>query len=278
MSVCTLSVGIVVYRCGGATLRSLMASLAASLRAATTDRSMDVSLYVVCNDKGADDIRSIAKLVDEVESRMFEGIRCELIEGHGNIGYGAAQNLAIRRSSAEFHLALNPDVVLDAGAIAESVRFLHANPDTVMVVPRGYDAQGRYAHLAKRAPSVFVLLLRALSVVPSAGVFGRRVARYLYGDRLPSEQPASISLASGCFMFCRRSALQTVGGFNERYFLYFEDFDLSRRIAKHGQIREVPTVRIVHRGGSTARRGLVRIARFIQSGIRYFNTYGWRFL
>ena len=271
-----MSVGIVVYRCAETVLRRLLDSLADAVRAAAAGRSMRVSVCVVSNDEAADDIRSIAGLVDGFAQRAVDGMRCELIAGHGNVGYGTAQNLAIQRSSADFHLVLNPDVVLDAKAIGESIRFLNANPDTVMVVPRGFDARGRYAYLAKRAPSVLVLLLRALSVAPGRGILGRRVARYLYGDCLPSERPQSIELASGCFMFCRGPALQAAGGFDERYFLYFEDFDLSRRIAERGRISEVPTVRIVHFGGRTARRGPDRIARFIQSGIRYFNTYGWR--
>ena len=78
---------------------------------------------------------------------------------------------------------------------------------------------------------MLVLLLRALSIQASPGFFGRRVGRYTYSDRLPSEHPEPIDLASGCYMFCRASALEAVGGFDERYFLYFEDFDLSRRIA-----------------------------------------------
>ena len=64
----------------------------------------------------------------------------------------------------------------------------------------------------------------------------------------------------------------------KRYFLYFEDYDLSRRIGGHGAIFEVPTVRIHHHGGHTARRGIRRIARFLRSGVRYFNRYGWRFI
>ncbi len=272
-----LSVGIVVYRTGEAVLRRLLDSLLASV-CATADWSMDVTIFVVCNDESADDIRSVAKLLDGFAQSLPGGMRCQLIEGHGNIGYGAAQNLAIERSAADFHLVLNADLVLDTAALSESLGFLNANPGAVMVVPQGYDERGRYANLAKRSPSLFVLLLRALSVAPSRGLCGRRVAHYLYDDRLPSERSQSIRLASGCFMFCRRSALRAVGGFDERYFLYFEDFDLSQRLAEYGRICEVPGVRIVHFGGRTASRGLVRILRFIQSAIRYFNTYGWRIL
>lgn len=272
----SLSVGIVTFETGGEVVRRLLDNLAAAVRFAAAETPMDVSVQVVCNDNAPGQARSIAAVVEEFGDRAADAIRCDLIHGQGNVGYGAGQNLAIRRSTAGFHLVLNPDVVLDENALLESVRFLEANPDAVMAVPRGFDGAGRYAGLAKRAPSVFVLFLRALSIRPSPGPFGRRVGRYVYADRLPSDRPQPVAHASGCYMFCRTSALQAVGGFDQRYFLYFEDYDLSRRIAAHGGIVEVPTVRIHHLGGHTARRGIRRIARFLRSGVRYFNHYGWR--
>lgn len=274
----SLSVGVVTYRSGGEVLRRLLDSLLAAVRRADAEARLSVAVQVVCNDEEPAQVGAISGLVEEIAGIAPRCLQCELVAGHGNVGYGAAQNLAIRRSSADFHLVLNPDVELDADALLESVRFLDANLDAVLVAPRGLDGAGLYASLAKRAPSVLVLLLRALSVRASPGFFGRRVGRYVYSDRLPSDHPEPIDLASGCYMFCRASALKAVGGFDDRYFLYFEDFDLSRRIARNGRIYEVPAVRIRHHGGGTARRGFRRVARFVRSGIRYFNTYGWRIL
>ena len=271
-----MSVGIVTYRSEGAVVRRLLESLAVAVRNASAQTAMRVAVDVVCNGEAPAQAGTMAALVRDFAAAAPANVRVELIEGHGNIGYGAAQNLAIGRSSADFHLVLNPDVVLDADAVLESVRFLCAHADAVMAVPQALDDAGGYAGLAKREPSLFVLLLRALSVPASAGFFGRAVGRYIYSDRLPADSPQPVALASGCFMFCRTAALRAIGGFDARYFLYFEDFDLSRRIAAHGRIVEVPGVRIIHQGGRTARRGLGRIARFLRSGIRYFNTYGWR--
>ena len=275
MGAYSLSVGIVTFESGGDVVRRLLDSLVTAVRAAG-ESVKEVSVHVVCNDDAPEHIRAIAAVVEEYADCASVPMHCELIEGQGNIGYGAAQNLAIRRSSAEFHLVLNPDVVLDKNALLESVRFLERTPGAVMAVPRGFDGDGRYAALAKRAPSVLALLLRACSVGPSPGFLGRRVGRYVYSDRLPSDQPRSVDLASGCFMFCRRGALQAVGGFDAGYFLYFEDYDLSRRITAHGAIFEVPGAMIRHHGGRTARRGIRRIMRFLHSGVRYFNRYGWR--
>ena len=87
-----------------------------------------------------------------------------------------------------------------------------------------------------------------------------------------------ISISSGCFMMCRTSALYEVSGFDQNYFLYFEDFDLSLRIRRVGEIAYVPNVRIVHRGGKTANKGITHILMFCRSAVRFFKTYGWKWI
>ena len=272
----TLSIGIVAYQSAAAVVGELLDSLAAAVQAALSDGALEVTALVVCNDESRLQVDAIGGLVEAHGQQASDCMHIELVQGHGNIGYGAAQNLALQRSAADFHLVLNPDVVLDGDALLQGLRFLETNADAVMAVPQGFDPDGRYAALAKRAPSILVLLLRALSVKASRGFFGRCVGRYTYSDRLPSDRPERVELASGCCMFCRTAALKAVGGFDERYFLYFEDYDLSRRIGAHGRIYEVPGVRICHHGGRTAHRGIRRIARFLRSGVRYFDRYGWR--
>ena len=199
------------FESGSDVLRRLLDSLVAAVGTATQAMDLDVSVHVVCNDDAPGQVGAIAGIVGDYADSGTPPLRCDLTSGHGNVGYGAAQNIAIRNSSAEFHLVLNPDVVLDAHALLESVRFLDTEPGAAMVVPQGFDGAGRYACLAKRAPSVGVLLLRGLSVGPSPGLFGRRVGRYVYSGRLPAQVPEAIELASGCFMFCRTSALRAVG-------------------------------------------------------------------
>ena len=273
----SLSVGIVTYESDLAAFARLLESLAAAAKIAGRELGMRVAVWTVLNDEAPAHRQSLAAIVRRQAAAAQPRLDFQVIEGHGNIGYGAGQNLAIRRSRADFHLVLNPDLELEPQALAESARHLEAHPECVLVAPQGFDGAGRYLGLAKREPSVLVLALRALALAPSAGCFGRRVGRYIYSDRLPSPDSQPIHLASGCFMFCRTSALQAVGGFDERYFLYFEDYDLCQRLRQHGALREAPSVRIRHYGGGTARRGPRRIFQFVHSAIRYFNGYGWRF-
>ena len=269
-----LSVGFVTWHTPKDMLAGFLDSLAEAVETLARRMPMPVSVYAICND-APQDLRAVDAMIRPYAIRASD-VRWHFIQGHGNIGYGAAQNLAVRRTEADFHLMCNPDLVMAPSVLLEAVRFLEAHPGAVLAAPRGIDAEGRYARLAKRPPTLLALALRALSVRPSAGLLGRRIARYVYDDALPAEQPVPIELASGCFMLARTSALKAIGGFDEGYFLYFEDFDLCHRLAPHGGIYELPTASITHYGGHTAHRGLARTLRFLRSGCRYFHRHGWR--
>jgi GT2 family glycosyltransferase len=79
-------------------------------------------------------------------------------------------------------------------------------------------------------------------------------------------------------MLCRTDFLKKTGGFDERYFLYFEDFALSMEMQKHGALHFLPSMKIIHYGGDTAKKGLRHIVMFISSSIKFFNQYGWKLL
>jgi GT2 family glycosyltransferase len=271
-----VSASIVTFRSDVLLFRALSQSLICALERARCEFPIAAELIVVINDTRDEDIAAIEGAVDEFRAVAPEYIRLRVVKGHGNVGYGAGQNLAIEMVSSDYHLILNPDVLLEENALVEGLRYLSEHAEVAMLVPQGFDPHNEYARLSKRHPSLLVLLLRAMAVRSSDGVLGRRVARYTYGGELPCDAPKSITLASGCFMLCRTDTLKKVNGFDERYFLYFEDYDLSLRVKNYGAIVELPQARITHHGGHTARRDLRRVAHFVRSGVRFFNRYGWR--
>jgi GT2 family glycosyltransferase len=77
-------------------------------------------------------------------------------------------------------------------------------------------------------------------------------------------------------MFCQSSVIAHIGGFDAKYFLYFEDFDLSIRVREHSRIAHVPSVRIKHYGGNTGNKGIRHIMLFMFSAVRFFSAHGWR--
>ncbi len=87
-----------------------------------------------------------------------------------------------------------------------------------------------------------------------------------------------LPVMSGCCMLARRKAIDATGGFDPKFFLYFEDFDWSVRLNKFAHTAYLPSFRVVHHGGGAARKGWKHIAWFVKSAFRFYNKHGWRFV
>jgi GT2 family glycosyltransferase len=202
-------------------------------------------------------------------------LRTTLVESQRNAGYGGGHNSALA-DVGDYHLVLNPDVDLAPDALVAGVARLAADPAVVLLSPLATGSDGSREYLCKRYPAVMVLLLRAFAPALGWRVWPQKMTDYQMSDVCNDREEVQVPLASGCCMLIRGAALRQVGGFDERYFLYFEDFDLSQRLASLGQLLYFPGMRIVHHGGYAARKGWRHLDLFIRNGIRFFNQYGWR--
>ena len=204
------------------------------------------------------------------------GVELRLIHGQGNVGYGAAHNLIINNLNTGFHLMLNPDVVLDRQFLDAGINYLIDHDDVAVAVPMASHENHERQFLCKRYPSVLTLFVRGFLPRNLHKLFSKRLARYEMRDLQGDQINKDIPIGSGCCMLSRSSVLTAVNGFDERYFLYFEDFDLSLRIRRHGRIVYLPTMKIIHGGGYAARKGLSHVRMFVRSAIRFFSIHGWR--
>lgn len=254
----TLSISCVVYDTDYDVLATTIESLKISLEAAIKYKTLTDYQFSLINNKPI--ISATFQQAASLTKNTLNNV--EIISGHGNIGYGRANNLAIHNTNSEFHLILNPDVKLDPLAIQEGLTFLIANPDVGLVAPNAFNELGSPEYLCKRPPNPLIILLRGFNNSLLNRIFKRSLDWYTYKDKLPTDEPMPIELASGCFMLCRTEELKRVGGFSPEYFLYFEDFDLSRKIAKKVFL---PSMQIIHLGGKAATKGFKHIKLFLTS-------------
>ncbi len=271
----SLSVSIVVYRSDLQTLRATVDSLLLAIETARqADRLSHASIDLIHN---AEPDPAFTALTDALAAQARERhIGFRLLEGHGNVGYGRGHNLSITHADSDFHLVLNPDVLLSPECLLQGLLYLDENPAVAALSPAVADGQGHKQHVCKRYPSVLDFLLRGFAPAGLRRQFRERLAWYEMQD-LPEDSPSiHIPIISGCFMLFRTEVLQKLGGFDEAYFLYFEDFDLSLRTHAHGLLAYVPAMHIVHLGGNSARKGLRHIGMFARSGLRFYRTHGWR--
>jgi GT2 family glycosyltransferase len=270
----SLSVGVVVYHSDLPLLAQTLDSLATAVDFARAEGLLDVVAVTVV-DNGSPDAAALDQAVRGAlppERRIPSDIR----RGQGNVGYGRGHNVALEGSATDYHLILNPDAIVEPGALAEALRFLRANPDVGLLTPEVRGAEGERQYLCRRYPSVLVLFLRGFAPGWIKRRFQPLLDRYELRDRMDTDVLRDVPLASGCFMFARRDELAAVGGFSPDYFLYFEDYDLSMRMRRHSRIAYVNRVRIVHHGGEAAKKGRTHVRLFLASALRFFRTHGWK--
>ena len=262
-----LSISIVVYRLDETELALNLGTLRlACEQAALTD----VALALIDNSEQGLQANALRLL-----AQRTGWPHASVLSGHGNVGYGAGHNLAIRAATTPAYLVLNPDVELDANALRAGLATLSLT-GVVLVGAVGRDVAGNLGYLSKRMPSVGTFFLRGFAPAWLKRRFDAQLAHYEYRD-LSTNRVSDVILVSGAFMLCRTHALRAVSGFDERYFLHFEDLDLSLRLAMLGRVVSDPEVTLIHHGGNSASRRLAHLRVFVRSGLRFFNTHGWRF-
>lgn len=270
----TLSVSIVVHESCLTHLDATLRSLAQALADARECGVLAGATVTVLDNASSEVYRRQLQQSLTVVRGATE-LALQLVLHPENRGFGAGHNVVQRSASAPMLLILNPDVELASDALLSALDWLRSHGDVAALNPHAIDGDGHAAHLCKRYPSVLDLLLRGQPIAAIRRPFARRLARYDYRD-LDQRSPATVELLSGACLLCRREAFVNAGGFDESYFLYFEDFDLSLRLAQYGRLVYLPSMRILHRGGHTARKGLRHIGWFLRSALRFFNRHGWR--
>jgi GT2 family glycosyltransferase len=274
----SLSVSLVVYHSDLPRLIQTASSLCASIRHAYAEGKLSsASLTLV--DNSEDEV--YATQVQEAMNQAVAGcpeLAFTSLRAARNLGYGAAHNLAASGLESDLHLVLNPDVELAVDSLALGINDLVANGGTALLAPRVFSGNGEQEFLCRRYPSVLVLVLRAFAPRFIQSCFSKRLADYEMRDLCGTEQRVVVPLASGCFMLLRTAAFKAVQGFDSRYFLYFEDYDLCQRLADQGELIFQPGMSIIHHGGYAARKGSGHVGMFIRSGLRFFRQYGWRWI
>ncbi len=195
-----------------------------------------------------------------------------------NLGYGAAHNIAIEKAieiGSTYHLVLNPDISYNSNVIDKLIDYANSNPDVVYILPKVLYPDGSIQYLCKLLPNPFDLIFRRF--LSFAGFAKRRNDVYtlkMSGYNKIINPPC----LSGCFMFLRVSTLsEACIRFDDRFFMYCEDFDLIRRLHRVGKTIFFPEVEIIHDHAKESYKNRKMLKYHIISAIKYFNKYGWFF-
>lgn len=194
-----------------------------------------------------------------------------------NIGYGSGHNIAIIESIKQnftYHLVLNPDIKFEANILNKIKEFMDETIEIGLLMPKVLNPDGSVRRIRRLLPSLY-------------NIFGKYIFSFLsyskYRDNLyrtnflSYDKAGSFPFLSGCFMFFRISELKKVGLFDERFFMYFEDVDLSRRFYMESISYYYPEVSIIHIANQESHKNFSLFKIHIKSALKYFNKWGWFF-
>ena len=203
--------------------------------------------------------------------------QAEIIANDFNAGFGKANNMALAKATGRYVLFLNPDTVVAERTIPGCIEYMEAHPEVGAVGVRMQYGNGRFALESRRSlptPSVSFWHMTGLGkLFPKSKVFAKYHMTYLDKD---SECP--IDVVSGAYMFVRKEALDRTGGFDEAFFMYGEDIDLSYRILQAGyQNRYLPLPMVHYKGESTNKTSYRYAQVFYDAMLIFFNKHFQRY-
>lgn len=218
---------------------------------------VDFELYVSDNSSSDDTLDKVRRLFPDVH----------ILQNDTNSGFGAGHNAVMPLLDSKYHAVVNPDISVDRDVISELVGYMEANPDVGIVTPRILNPDGTEQHLPKRRPTLWYLMAGRL---PFLGNVRRRYCR---ADENLSV-PTPIDFCTGCLMLVRTELFKAVGGFDERYFMYFEDADLTLKIKKTHKAVYYPYTYAFHKWHRASSKSVKFLFIQICSMFKFFAKWG----
>lgn len=224
-------------------------------------------LYVIDNSP-KNDLRSVVS--------NFKSNKLVYVYGQGNIGFGGANNIGIKKgisAGAEYHIVLNPDIIFDGESIEKIKLFMDNHPEIGMSAPKLIYPDGRPQATAMMLPTPIDIFGRRL--FPK--FIQKKINEHYEFTKYDLSVSRKIPNICGCFMFIRTNVLLKSELFDENFFMYFEDFDLVRRVHKFSDIAYYADVTVIHAHAAEHRKNKFLLKEGIKSAVKYFNKWGWFF-
>ena len=223
-------------------------------------QGIDGEVFVVDNNSVDGSLKMLAKKFPEVK----------VIANKENVGFSRANNQAIRISTGEYVLLLNPDTVVEDDTFAKCIAFMDAHPDAGGLGVKMVDGKGNFLPESKRGLPTPAAAFYKMFGIAKLFPHNKRFAHYYMGH-LSNEETNEVEILAGAFMLMRRETLDKVGLLDETFFMYGEDIDLSYRITQGGYKNYYfPETRIIHYKGESTKKTSVNYVLVFYKAMEIF--------
>lgn len=190
-------------------------------------------------------------------------------------GYGANHNRNLAVAKGRYITFMNSDMIVYPETFSMLIDFMDGNDDIGIASPNVLNEDGSLQCLNKRYPTLYDLFLRRFLPDFLKPFFRQRLDHYEMRDA-GYELMTDVPFLTGAFMFAKTDLMLALKGFDERFFMYFEDADLSRRVQNSHRTVFCPDAKVVHRWERAAHKDIKWALVFVQSAFRYFEKWGYR--
>lgn len=208
---------------------------------------------------------------------LVTDLRIEYIHNPSNPGFGFSHNVAIQKAmelDSKYHFVVNPDIYFEGDVITPMVEYMASDTTIGMMMPQILNEDGSIQNLPKLLPSPLSVLWRKIK--KPVRIYQKFINEYELRE-VPKEVIYNAPVLSGCFTLLNLDAIKEVGMYDDDFFMYFEDWDLSRRMHQFYKTIYFPKVSVVHEYESGANKNPKLFRIFVNSAIIYFNKWSWFF-
>ena len=218
--------------------------------------------------------QDIKKVIEDLNSNQIE-----YIFNNSNKGFGAGHNVIINKLlnkelDSKYHLVMNSDVYFEEDVVEKLLDYMSNHEKIGQIGPRITGKDGTLTYSCKLFPTPLNLIMRRFIPLKKIGEkmdYDYEMRWYNYKDIVEG------ALLSGCFMLLRTEVFEKVGKFDEKYFMYLEDYDFCRRIGEKYEVIYYPKVEIMHKHAKSSYKSRKMLLIHIKSALTYFNKWGWIF-
>lgn len=253
---------------------------------------LDISISIVLYHNDEAEVRRVINLYNQsplkkiiylIDNSTNDSLRTlaelenvEYVYLNNNVGYGSANNVAINKAKgfSKYHLISNADIDFDPDILKKGFEYMERNRGVGMISPQIHYTTGGLQYFCRKLPTPFDLFARRFIPGVLKPLFRTALDNYvlLYKDY---SKPMNIPNLPGCFMFVRMKNLIEVDGFDENFFMYCEDIDLTRRLHEISKTLYYPQISIKHGLARGSYNFSKLVVYHIKSAIYYFNKWGW---
>lgn len=233
-----------------------------------TPASLNISIYIVDNAANESDFS-----YKEFKAYLDHSPNIEYLDTGKNLGFGKGQNCVLKKLDSEYHCIMNPDILFCEDVFSKIFAYMNSNVDVGMVIPNIIDETGRRQMIYRKEVTVLDMFIRMFC----KGLFPKRVAKHTL-QNYDYSKPFQLPFGQGSFLVIRTELFKSIGGFDDRFFMYMEDADLCKRVNQISKFMYLPNVTVIHKWEKGSHKNPKLFKYHVQSMKLYFSKWGIKWM